>query len=309
VTALLEAHAVTHRYAGAAAPAVDGISVAVERGATLGVVGESGSGKTTLGRLLVGALEPTAGTVLVDGRAWSEVRRTDPARRRVQMVFQDPYGSLNPWRSARDTVAEVAGTWGASRAERGRRAEELLAEVGLPRDAMARTPRELSGGQCQRVGIARALAADPAVLVADEPTSSLDVSVQAQILNLLTRLRDERELALVLISHDLAVVRWATQSALVMYGGRVVEEAATGDLLADPRHPYTRILVDAIPGRDGPLEAAAHQLETSQGCVFARSCPFVADECLTEQPALAERADRRHACIREPTSQPVATVA
>src|SRR5262249_14367121 len=160
--------------------------------------------KTTLGRLLVGVLSPTQGHVLVKGSEWSTVSRRDPVRREVQMVFQDPYGALNPWISARQTVAEVFQVWhSANRREACDRADQVLEEVGVPPDARARRPSQLSGGQCQRVGIARALAAEPSVLIADEPTSSLDVSVQAQILNLLDSLRRSRGLAIVLISHDL----------------------------------------------------------------------------------------------------------
>jgi peptide/nickel transport system ATP-binding protein len=248
MTAVIEASACGYEFRAGAPPAVADVSLAVRGAESVGVVGESGSGKTTLGRLLVGALHPTRGTVLVEGRPWAAIGRRDPRRRRVQMIFQDPYGSLNPWRTPVDAVAEVIRVWDRLPARRAQaRAEDLLAEVGLAEDAMRRRPRKLSGGQCQRVGIARALAADPEVLVADEPTSSLDVSVQAQILNLLRRLRERRGLALVLISHDLSVVRYATDRAIVMYGGRVVEEGRTAELLSAPSHDYTRSLVAAIP--------------------------------------------------------------
>jgi peptide/nickel transport system ATP-binding protein len=198
-------------------------------------------------------------------------------------------------------VAEVVANWhGVKPKTAQQRAVELLSEVGLPADAMRRTPRKLSGGQCQRVGIARALAAEPAVLVADEPTSSLDVSVQGQILNLLKDLREQRRLALVLISHDLAVVRFATDRALVMYGGEVVEQGPTTALLDDPWHPHTRILVDSIPGREGGGETRPNDLDNSTGCVFARQCPLVTTECLTARPAIRERDARVVACIRDP---------
>jgi oligopeptide/dipeptide ABC transporter ATP-binding protein len=297
MSAVLETRGLVHSYFAHGPRAVDDVTVAVEAGETLGIVGESGSGKTTLGRLLIGALEPTAGVVEVEGRAWSAIGRKDPTRRRVQMVFQDPYGALNPWRTPLETVAEVIQVWdGASARAAAERAEALLAEVGISEDAMRRTPRKLSGGQCQRVGIARALAADPEVLVADEPTSSLDVSVQAQILNLLRSLRERRGLALVLISHDLSIVRYATDRALVMYGGQVVEEGPTEALLADPVHPYTRVLVDAIPGREGPAEMVRNDLEADGGCVFASQCPHVHDACLAQRPPL--RGDRqRAACV------------
>jgi oligopeptide/dipeptide ABC transporter ATP-binding protein len=295
---LLEARDVCFRYPGREVPAIEGVDLEIEEGAMVGIVGESGSGKTTLGRLLVGALEPDHGVLKVEGTPWSAVGRRDRPRRRVQMVFQDPYGSLNPWRTAREAVAEVLRVWGAGRDEQWARADELLDEVGLQRQATDRLPRQLSGGQCQRVGIARALAAEPALLVADEPTSSLDVSVQAQILNLLMRLKEERGLALVLVSHDLSVVRYATERALVMYAGRVVERGPTGDLLSDPRHPYTEILVDAIPGREGPLESVANAGVSADGCRFAPWCPFVAEHCLYEEPQLLPRPDREFACVR-----------
>ena len=252
--AILTASDAAVRYPGAKQHAVEGATLEVGPGVALGVVGESGSGKTTLGRALVGLINPTSGSIDVEGRPWSEVRRTDLERRRVQMIFQDPYGSLNPGLSALGAVAEVLEVWERlGRRSASQRAAELLDRVGLPPDAMRRRPAELSGGQCQRVGIARALACSPTVLVADEPTSSLDVSVQAQILNLLLDLRAQAELALVLISHDLAVIRYMTDEALVMLEGRIVERGATAHLLEAPSHPYTQRLVASIPGR-----ASAH---------------------------------------------------
>jgi peptide/nickel transport system ATP-binding protein len=217
-------------------------------GAAIGIVGESGSGKTTLGRALVGALLPTDGQVLVEGAPWAAIKRKDPRRREVQMIFQDPYGSLTPWRTPRQVVGEVMQLWeDMSKADGAAAAEQLLLEVGLPVEAMDRHPGQLSGGQCQRVGIARALAANPRVLVADEPTSSLDVSVQAQILNLLMRLRVTRKLALVLISHDLTVVRHMTDDAIVMRRGVVVERGSSERLFTQPEHEYTRQLVESTP--------------------------------------------------------------
>jgi oligopeptide/dipeptide ABC transporter ATP-binding protein len=298
VSAVLEARDVTHAYESQGPRAVDSVTVAIHAGEALGIVGESGSGKTTLGRLLVGALEPTAGAVKVEGKPWTALRRRDPTRRRVQMVFQDPYGALNPWRTPIETVAEVIHVWdrvGASAA--AERAEMLLAEVGIPEDAMRRTPKKLSGGQCQRVGIARALAAKPDVLIADEPTSSLDVSVQAQILNLLRHLRERHGLALVLISHDLSIVRYATDRALVMYGGQVVEEGPTGALLGAPAHPYTRVLVDAIPGHEGPADMVINDLDGNSGCVFAPRCRHVGEACLGTRPPLRGSGRQRAACV------------
>jgi oligopeptide/dipeptide ABC transporter ATP-binding protein len=307
---LLSMRGVEFRYHGAGRPALHDLTIQIGASEAVGIVGESGSGKTTLGRLLVGALSPTKGTVMVEGQPWSRIHRKDHARRRVQMIFQDPYGALNPWRTPVAAVAEVLTTWESLRPREAElRAAALLSEVGLPEDAMRRVPRKLSGGQCQRVGIARALATRPAVLVADEPTSSLDVSVQAQILNLLRDLRQRRGLALVLISHDLSVVRYATDRALVMYGGEVVEQGPTAALLDAPLHPYTQILVDSIPGRDGNAEAKPNDLDNAVGCVFARMCPKVGTECLSSRPGLRFLGERSAACIRVAALQPPATVA
>jgi oligopeptide/dipeptide ABC transporter ATP-binding protein len=218
----------------------------------------------------------------------------------VQMVFQDPYASLNPILTARDTVAEVFRVWERlSRRDTDKRAEALLAEVGLVGDAIHRKPANLSGGQRQRVGIARALACNPAILVADEPTSSLDVSVQAQILNLLADLREQRHLALILVSHDLSVVRHMTDRAIVMYGGRVVEEARTEELFETPRHPYTRVLIDSVPERSGAARLVVNEgvLPDHEGCVFARRCRFVQTDCVSRHPALSGDAQHAVSCF------------
>ena len=199
----------------------------------------------------------------------------------VQMIFQDPVGALNPWLSAREAVAEAVRHWyGTSRGEARRKAGDLLAETGLSGEAMDRRPRELSGGQCQRVGIARALACQPAVIVADEPTSALDVSVQAQILNLLVALQESHDLALVLISHDLSVIRHMTDDAVVMYGGRIVERGPTDTLMERPAHPYTQLLVD--PNDDGeqlPARAAPSSASVEHPCPFAQRCPYLQPDC------------------------------
>ncbi|MBA3021888.1 ABC transporter ATP-binding protein [Propionicimonas sp.] len=253
---LLEVTNAEFRYAKGLAPAATGINLEVRAGDAVGIVGESGSGKTTVGRGLVGSLHPSAGTVLVQGRPWKGVRRRDPLRRVVQMVFQDPYASLNPMLSAQATVAEVVRVWDGAKADvAAARAEEVLAEVGLSGEVIRRRPAGLSGGQRQRVGIARALACGPQVLVADEPTSALDVSVQANVLNLLLDLRASRGLAIVLISHDLAVVDYLTDRALVMLNGEVVERGDTRALLQHPSHEYTKTLINSIPGN--PLTFAS----------------------------------------------------
>jgi peptide/nickel transport system ATP-binding protein len=239
---------VSMTFRNATAPAVAAMSLDIRSGDSIGVVGESGSGKTTLGRIIVGALAPTGGTVMVDGRPWTGKSTKSSRRREIQMIFQDPYGSLTPWRTPREAVAEVIRRWNrVSKRQSLSAAGELLDDVGLPLQAMDRKPSGLSGGQCQRVGIARALASEPKLIVADEPTSALDISAQAQILNLLMRLRATHGLSLVLISHDLSVIRHMTDHALVMHHGEVVEAGDAEQLFARPAHPYTRDLMAATP--------------------------------------------------------------
>lgn len=236
---------VSVRYPGAAQPALDHVTLEVQRGDAIGVVGESGSGKSTLGRLLVGLQEPTDGSVMVGGRPWSKVRAADLQRRLVQMIFQDPYAALNPRLSIVAAVAEALEVvQGESRAAARAQALILLESVGIDRGVAERAPRALSGGQRQRAVIARALACDPHILVADEPTSSLDVSAQAQVLNLLNRLRHERGLGVAMITHNLAVLPHVAESVVVLRRGKVVERGDTRQLLSDPQHPYTRQLVE-----------------------------------------------------------------
>lgn len=247
--AILAAEEVTLGYDPASPPVVIGASITVSAGESVGIVGESGSGKSTLARALVGGLMPRAGSIRVNGRSWGDVRRRDPERRQVQMVFQDPYSALNPRLSPLAAVTEVRRVLGkGSRSEARQQAAALLERVGLHGDTIERRVNRLSGGQRQRVVIARALACEPRVLVADEPTSSLDVSVQAQILNLFLELREERGLALVLVTHDLAVLKHMTDHALVMYQGRVRESGPTSMLLESPTHPYTAELMSATKG-------------------------------------------------------------
>lgn len=294
MSALVEARGVTLRYHPGKPAAVAGVELEVGQAAAVGIVGESGSGKSTLARLLSGVLPPSSGDVLVAGRRWQDVGSRDPLRRTVQMIFQDPYGALNPLMTAKQAVAEVFRHWDRiPHREAIERAEELLAETGLSRDAMGRRRRELSGGQCQRVGIARALACGPDLLIADEPTSALDVSVQGQILNTLIRLREERGLALILISHDLGVVRYMTDSALVMYAGRVVERGGTRDLLTAPAHPYTRVLVDSIAGGQSGVRATINSVPDAHPCRFARRCPCLQADCVNLTAVPTERKDPR----------------
>jgi oligopeptide/dipeptide ABC transporter ATP-binding protein len=293
----LVAREVTVRYPRTSEPALVSATLEIARGATIGIVGESGSGKTTFARALVGWVRPTRGMVEVGGRAWSGVRRRDPLHRRVQMIFQDPYASVNPRLTARETVAEVFQVWDKLPRPRAfERAEKLLTEVGLARDTWDRRSNRLSGGQCQRVSIARALACAPDVLIADEPTSSLDGSVQALILNLILDLRAAHGMALVLISHDLAIVRYVTDEALVMYRGRVVERGPTDALFTTPRHPYTRVLLDSIPGREGPTRLVRNAFDPSLGCVFAARCPRARERCEASHPPLVDEDGRAFAC-------------
>jgi ABC-type glutathione transport system ATPase component len=245
---VLTAADVTVLFPGRRTPAVDRVTLDVAAGQTVGIVGESGSGKTTLARVLVGLQEPTSGTVSVAGRPWNALARSDDLRRRVQMVFQDPTASLNPRLTVVGAIAEVFAVWGRQPARQARdSAFDLLERVGISGWRAERRPAQLSGGQCQRVAIARALACRPDVLVADEPTSSLDVSVQAQILNLIRDLQAEQAFSLVLISHDLSVVGYMSDHCVVMRSGEVVESGPTATTLTEPQHPYTRALIDSLP--------------------------------------------------------------
>lgn len=231
------------------------VDLEIAPGERVGIVGESGSGKTTLAKLLVGVLQ--SDRVSVNGKPWSQWPRRSEARRAVQLVQQDPFASLTPHLSARSTVAEAARITGqARRREAEQRATALLDSVGMGERMAARRPAALSGGQCQRVSIARALAAGPSILFADEPTSALDLSVQAQIINLLLLLTDENGLGLVLVSHDMAVIRHVTQRVLVMRGGQIVEQGPTSDVLSSPQHEYTRMLCEADPWATRPLTAS-----------------------------------------------------
>lgn len=288
--------------------AVDGVSFVIHRGETLGLVGESGSGKTTTGKLILRLEEPTAGQVLFEGRdllalGKEELRRM---RRRLQLIFQDPYGSLNPRMKVGSIVAEgmVVHRLAEGRAELAAKVTEMLRLVGLRPEDASRYPHEFSGGQRQRIGIARALAVGPELVVADEPISALDVSIQAQILNLLMDLRERFGLTYLFISHDLMVVRHVSNRIAVMYAGRIVELAAAEELFARPLHPYTRVLLAAIPVPDPdqarqarPAEAAVR--EEAPGCAFLPRCPEAEGECRQGQPELREVAPGHFvACVR-----------
>jgi oligopeptide/dipeptide ABC transporter ATP-binding protein len=282
------------------------IDLVVEPGSAIGVVGESGSGKTTLARMLVGFLDPVEGSVTVNGQRWKEISRRSPLRGSVQYIFQDPYGSLNPWMTALEAVAEAVEVHDRVSSSAARaRATELLASTGLSADAMIRRPERLSGGQCQRVGIARALASRPSIVIADEPTSALDVSVQAQILNLLLELQIQQQIGLVLISHDLGVVRHLTDTTLVIYRGRTLERGPTQAILAAPAHPYTRLLLDTVPGSDSPLETVVNQGEDRHPCVFAGRCPRLAANCV--ELAITDLNDSHSVLCRHPFVGPSAS--
>jgi oligopeptide transport system ATP-binding protein len=279
--------------------AVDGVSFKVERGQTLALVGESGCGKTTTGRCVLYLQRPTSGEVLVDGLP---IDPSDEAamrqwRKQLQIVFQDPNSSLNPRMTVGQTLAEALIFHKMIEPRlRGHAVAELLETVGLSPRQAGRYPNELSGGQRQRVGIARALAVNPELVVADEPVSALDVSVQAQILQLLERLRDERQLSYLFISHDLGVVRHISDDVAVMYLGVIVEHAATSALFTRPLHPYTRALLAAAPAPNPRLRRKRapipgdppSPLAPPSGCRFRTRCPFAAERCATETPPLRE---------------------
>jgi oligopeptide/dipeptide ABC transporter ATP-binding protein len=296
------------RRSHAAIKAVDGVSFAIEPGETLCLVGESGCGKSTVGKLLMRLIEPTDGTIRLDGADITHLRPAEmrPHRRRLQMVFQDPYASLNPRMTAGHIVMEPLENYSDfSRKEREERAARLFEKVGLRADATRRYPFEFSGGQRQRLGIARALALNPAMIVADEPVSALDVSVQAQVLNLMMDLQEELGLAYLFVSHDLAVVEHIGHRVAVMYLGRIVEIAGKDALFDQPLHPYTQALMSAAPIPDPRAKRERIVLQGDvpspvnppSGCAFHTRCPFAFDRCKVETPELKASGDgRRVAC-------------
>lgn len=300
--------------------AVANASFRIAAGESYGLVGESGSGKSTLARLVVRLLEPDSGRILVNSTDISHVSRRElrSIRRTVQIVVQDPYSSLNPRMTIGSSIAEPLRSHGLfARADAEKRVAELLELVGLPQSAMRRYPHEFSGGQRQRIGIARALAVDPTLLVLDEPVSALDVSIQAQILNLLKRLQRELNLSYLFITHDLSVVRHVATHLGVMYMGRIVESGTTESVFANPAHPYTRSLLSAVPvpQPEGRSERRRIVLEGDlpspydppSGCHFRTRCWKADDVCAIEAPALIDRVGHGHdaAChFPEPLSEP-----
>jgi oligopeptide/dipeptide ABC transporter ATP-binding protein len=278
--------------------AVDGVSLELDRKETLGVVGESGSGKTTLGRAVLGLVPVNAGTIEFNGEdiTHATYRRRRALSRDLQVVFQDPYSSLNPVRTIGQTLEETLRPQGVPGAARQTRVREILERVGLPAEAWSRYPGHFSGGQRQRIAIARALIVQPQLVICDEPVSALDLSIQAQILNLLRELQRELGLAYLLISHDLAVVRNFAHRIVVLYRGRVMEEGRATEVYSAPAHPYTRALLNAAPVPDPKVQRArrgarprgadASPLLVAEACPFALRCPHSAEPCFASRPQL-----------------------
>ncbi|MFC4596752.1 ABC transporter ATP-binding protein [Cohnella hongkongensis] len=282
--------------------AVNDVSFSIQKGETLGLVGESGCGKSTAGRTIIRLYEPTSGSVSIEGTDITKLSKSKfkAYRSKMQMVFQDPYASLNPRMTILDIIGEALDIHGlaGSRAERKRRVEELLEMVGLNAEHASRYPHEFSGGQRQRIGITRALAVNPQFMICDEPISALDVSIQAQIINLLIELQKKMGLTYLFIAHDLSMVKYMSDRVAVMYLGKIVELARSEDLYANPQHPYTRALLSAIPVPDPDVEESKERIvlkgdlpspvDPPSGCPFRTRCPLATEKCAAEVPEFRE---------------------
>lgn len=289
--------------------AVNGVSFDIQKGKTLGIVGESGCGKSTLIRAIAGLYPPKSGRVTFDGNDVDYHRKAEvnALRRRMQMIFQDPIASLNPRMTVREIVTEPLRYFRPELNETERRsvAHAMLDRVGIAQRNFNRYPHEFSGGQCQRIGIARALVTEPDVLLCDEPVSALDVSIQAQVINILSELQLDMNLTLIFVAHDLGVVRHISDEILVMYMGGVMEHAAAKDLVAAPKHPYTQALFSAVPVPDPKIKTTPQvldgdlpsPLDLPTGCLFHTRCPQCKPECLARRPVLAPHENRQVACL------------
>lgn len=297
--------------------AVDGVSLDIKKGETLGLVGESGCGKSTLGKAILRLTEPTGGQVFYGGKDLANLSQSEmrEERKNLQMIFQDPYASLNPRMTVGQIIGEPMKTYGLVNGNLEQKVQDLMETVGLSRRFVKRYPHEFSGGQRQRIGIARALALNPEFIVADEPISALDVSIQAQIMNLMNRLQDEKNLTYLFISHDLRAVRHVSDRVAVMYLGKIVELADGKNIYAEPLHPYSKALISAVPVPDPEIEAKRSRIilkgdvpspiNPPSGCNFHTRCPYAVEECKTVEPPLVEIKPRHYAaCIRISPEKP-----
>lgn len=287
--------------------AVDGVSFEVKKGETLGLVGESGCGKSTLGRAILQLIQPTSGKVFFENQEITAMKDLQKMRKKMQIIFQDPYASLNPRMTVESIISEPLKTFNvAEGSQLTRKVQELMEMVGLRPQYIRRYPHEFSGGQRQRIGIARAIALNPDLIIADEPISALDVSIQAQILNLMQDLQKELNLTYVFIAHDLAAVRHISDRVAVMYLGKLAEVGTADEIIKNPQHPYTQALISAIPIPDPEVEKNKDKtvlkgdvpspLNPPKGCRFHTRCPVVQDVCKLEVPLLENKAQRMVAC-------------